>query len=149
MMKKAMLGLVGITLASCAAPPTREQTGMVIGSVLGGVLGSQVGRGHGQTAAIIVGTVAGAFVGGSIGKSMDETDRLKTAHTLESVRTGVPSQWRNPDNGNEYTVVPTKTYDSAAGPCREFTVDARIGGRPEKVYGTACRQGDGSWRTQP
>jgi surface antigen len=121
---------------------------MVIGSVLGGVLGSQVGRGHGQTAATIVGTIAGAIIGGSVGKSMDDTDRLKTAYALESVRTGVPSTWRNPDNGNQYTVVPTKTYDSGGSPCREYTIDARVGGKPEKVYGTACRQADGSWRTQ-
>ena len=45
-----------------------------------------------------------------------------------------------------YTVVPTRTYDSPSGPCREYTVDAVIGGRLEKVVGTACRQADGSWR---
>src|SRR5581483_4919661 len=37
-----------------------------------------------------------------LGGLMDETDRLKTAATLETVRTGVPSTWRNPDTGNEY-----------------------------------------------
>ena len=78
---------------------------MVIGGVLGGVLGSQVGRGHGRTLATIVGTLAG----GAVGRSMDETDCLKTAHSLESVRTGVPSAWRNPDTGNQYTVTPTRT----------------------------------------
>lgn len=122
---------------------------MVIGGVLGGVLGSQVGKGHGKTAAIIVGTLAGAAIGGAVGKSMDDTDRLKTAHALESVRTGVPSAWRNPDSGNEYSVTPTKTYDSATEPCREYTIDALIGGRTEKVYGTACRQADGSWKVRP
>ena len=122
---------------------------MVIGGVLGGVLGAQVGKGHGKTAAIIVGTLAGAAIGGAIGKSMDDTDRLKTAHALESVRTGVPSTWRNPDSGNDYTVTPTKTYDSATQPCREYTIDAQIGGKKEEVYGTACRQADGSWKVQP
>ena len=82
---------------------------MVIGGVLGGVLGSQVGRGHGRTLATIVGTLAGAAIGGAVGRSMDETDCLKTAHSLESVRTGVPSAWRNPDTGNQYTVTPTRT----------------------------------------
>lgn len=148
MIRMAATGLVCVTLASCTMPPTQEQAGMVIGGALGGVLGAQVGGGHGRTAATIIGTVVGAVIGGQVGKSMDETDRLKTAHALETVRTGVPSRWRNPDTGNEYTVMPTKTYDTATGPCREYTVDARIGGRPEKVYGTACRQADGSWRTQ-
>ncbi|WP_018871924.1 RT0821/Lpp0805 family surface protein [Thioalkalivibrio sp. ALJ16] len=127
---------------------TQEQAGMVIGGVLGGALGSQVGSGRGRTAAIIAGTLVGAAIGGSVGQSMDEVDRLKTAQTLESVRTGVPSQWVNPDSGNQYTVVPTRTYESTAGPCREYTIDAVIGGQTEQVYGTACRQPDGSWRIQ-
>lgn len=125
-----------------------EQTGMVIGGVLGGLLGSQVGRGDGRTAAIIIGTLAGTAIGGSIGQSMDETDRMRTSHSLETVRTGVSSQWQNPDTGNTYTVTPTRTYETSGSPCREYTIDAVIGGRPEQVYGTACRQPDGSWKTQ-
>ena len=148
MKRIATTGLLAVTLVGCAAPPTQEQAGMVIGGVLGGVLGSQVGGGHGQTAATIIGSIAGAVIGGSVGRSMDDRDRLKTAHALESVRTGVPSTWRNPDTGNQYTVLPTKTYDTSSGPCREYTIDARVGGRPERVYGTACRQADGSWRAQ-
>ena len=118
---------------------------MVIGGTLGGLLGSQV-DGDGRTAAIIAGTLIGAAVGGAIGRSMDETDRLKTAHALEATRTGVPSSWRNPDTGYQYTVTPTRTYDTAGAPCRDYTVDAIIDGRREMVTGTACRQPDGSWR---
>lgn len=138
----------GLTLSGCAMDRPHEQAGMVIGGALGGVLGNQVGRGSGRTAAIIVGTLAGAAIGGAVGRSMDDTDRLKTAHSLENVRTGVSSSWRNPDTGNQYTVTPTRTYESSGGPCREYSVDAMISGRTEKVYGTACRQADGSWRTQ-
>jgi len=133
-------------LAACAHPPTQEQAGMVIGGTLGGLLGAQVGGGRGQTAAIIAGTLAGAAIGGSVGRSMDEVDRMKTARTLETVRTGVSSQWVNPDTGHHYTVVPTSTYDTPSGPCREYTIEALIGGQTETVYGTACRQPDGSWR---
>jgi surface antigen len=142
--------LIGVFIFSCgcAQYPQHEQEGMVIGGILGGVLGSQVGGGRGRTAATIVGTMAGVMIGGSIGRSMDDTDRLNTARSLETVRTGVPSSWRNPDSGNQYTVVPTRTFDSSTGPCREYTVDAVIGGKREKVYGTACRQPDGSWRIQ-
>jgi surface antigen len=142
------LMLAGATaLSGCATyQGQQEQAGMVIGGVLGGVLGSQVGRGSGRTAAIIAGTLAGAAIGGAVGQSMDEVDRLKTAQTLETVRTGVPSVWVNPDTGHQYSVTPTRTYESTAGPCREYTVDAIIGGRREQVYGTACRQADGSWR---
>ena len=135
-----------IGLAGCAAPVTQEQTGMVIGGVLGGALGSQVGGGTGRTVATVVGTLLGSSVGGAVGRSMDDTDRLKVAHSLENVRTGVASRWRNPDSGNQYAVVPTRTYESAGTPCREFTVNGNVGGKRENVYGTACRQRDGSWR---
>lgn len=136
-----------LLLPGCTAPPTQEQGGMIIGGVLGGALGSQVGRGHGRTAATVVGTLLGASIGGAVGRSMDDQDRMKVAHSLETVRTGVPSQWRNPDTGNQYTVVPTRTYDTAGSPCREYTVDGVIGGRKEKIVGTACCQADGSWKT--
>ncbi|MEN8132374.1 MAG: RT0821/Lpp0805 family surface protein [Pseudomonadota bacterium] len=134
--------------SGCSTQPTQEQTGMVIGGILGGILGSHVGGGSGRTAATIAGTVIGATIGGAVGQSMDELDRLKTATTLETVRTGVSSRWRNPDTHNQYTVTPTRTYETSAGPCREYTIDAIIGGRMEKVYGKACRQSDGSWKIQ-
>lgn len=152
-MKRNILSSIALatvlSVTGCATyQGPQEQTGMVIGGILGGVLGDQVGGGHGRTAAIIAGTLAGAAIGGAIGHNMDETDRMRTAQTLETVRTGVPSRWNNPDTGNDYTVVPTRTYDTSSGPCREYTIDAMIGGRKEKVYGTACRQPDGSWRVQ-
>ena len=138
---------VSAAVTGCATQGPQEQTGMVIGGVLGGVLGHQVGRGSGRTVATILGTMVGMAVGGAVGRSMDDSDRLKTAHTLENVRTGVATEWRNPDTGNQYRVVPTRTYQAAEGPCREYTIDGTIGGKPEKIYGTACRQPDGSWRT--
>jgi surface antigen len=138
-----------IVLAGCTTAPTKEQSGMVIGGALGGLLGSQVGHGSGRTAATIVGTLAGVAIGGSVGRSMDETDRLKTALALENVRTGVASNWRNPDTGNEYTVTPTRTYRTGEQePCREYSVDSVIGGKKETVIGTACRQSDGSWSAE-
>ncbi|HKJ76492.1 MAG TPA: RT0821/Lpp0805 family surface protein [Gammaproteobacteria bacterium] len=144
----AVLLAGALAVAGCAHQGQQEQTGMVIGGVLGGLLGSQVGGGRGRTAAIIAGTMAGAAIGGAVGRSMDEVDRMKTAATLENVRTGVSSSWRNPDTGHRYSVTPTETYETSRGPCREYTIDADIGGRTEKVYGTACRQSDGSWRIQ-
>jgi len=133
-------------MAGCATTGPREETGMVIGGVLGGVLGHQVGGGRGRTAATIIGTIAGVAIGGSIGRTMDDVDRMRVAATLETTRTGVATTWQNPDTGYDYRMVPTRTYESTEGPCREYTLDAQIGGRTEQVYGTACRQPDGSWR---
>jgi surface antigen len=142
-----------LSLTACQTPPGgtigREEGGMIIGGVLGGVLGSQVGHGSGRTAATILGTIAGAAIGGSVGRSMAETDRLKTAHALETVQTGVPARWVNPDNGNRYEMVPTRTFDQGGQPCRDYTIDAIISGAKQKVTGTACRQADGVWRATP
>lgn len=135
-----------LLLPGCSTPITQEQTGMVLGGVLGGALGSQVGKGRGRTAATVVGTIAGAAVGGAVGRSMDDTDRMKVSQSLESGRTGVATRWRNPDTGNAYTVMPTRTYESGDAPCRDYTVDGNIGGKKEKITGTACRQPDGTWR---
>jgi surface antigen len=44
-------------------------------------------------------------------------------------------------------VTPTQTFQTQDGRyCREYTADARIGGRVQQTYGTACRQPDGSWQ---
>ncbi|MCB1744598.1 MAG: glycine zipper 2TM domain-containing protein [Gammaproteobacteria bacterium] len=138
--------LVGV-LGGCATQPTQQDVGMVIGGGLGALLGSSIGAGEGRVVASVLGTLVGAVIGGAVGRSMDDLDRMKANHALETVRTGVSSNWYNPDTGNEYAVVPTRTYDTASGPCREYVMDAIIGGRKERVYGTACRQADGSWRT--
>ena len=153
-MNKNLIGTVelcsAVALSGCTNYGRQEQSGMVIGGALGGLLGSQVSGKNDdwRTAAIVAGTLAGAAIGGSIGRTMDDVDRMKTAQTLEVVRTDVSSSWRNPDTGNQYSVTPTQTTMTAAGPCRDYTIDATIQGRPETVYGTACRQPDGSWRNQ-
>lgn len=143
----ALVSALVLSLAACANQQgQQEQGGMVIGGLLGGVLGSQVGKGGGRTVATIVGTMIGATVGGNVGRSMDDNDRLKTAHALETVRTSVPTTWVNPDTRNQYTVTPTRSYEAPTGPCREYTVKALVGGKPETILGQACRQADGSWR---
>ena len=137
---------VALTLCACTTAPTKEEQGVLIGAIAGGILGHQVGGGSGQVLATMAGTVAGAMIGGSIGRSMDQQDQLYASAALENVRTGVSSTWTNPDSGNEYVFTPTRTYESETGPCREYTMDATIGGKTEQVYGYACRQADGSWK---
>ena len=145
----ATAAALGGALSGCETPPSQQHSGTVIGGVLGGALGSQIGHGSGRAAATVIGTLIGATIGGNVGRSMDQTDRLKTAQALETVRTGRSSTWRNPDTGAEYTVTPTRTRQATEGPCREYTVDATVAGRSDRVYGQACRQKDGSWRVVP
>ena len=148
-MKKTFHGpiifaLIISLISGCVA--TREESGALTGAAVGAAVGSTVGRGHGRILAVWLGAIVGANIGAAIGKHMDEHDRLKTSQALETKRTHTPTTWVNPDTRNTYTVTPTKTFTVAEGPCREFTLDATIGGSTEEIYGTACRQPDGSWK---
>ena len=125
---------------------TKEDAGTLTGAAVGDV-GNQIGGGKGQLAATAAGAIAGALVGGTVGKSMDEVDRMKANQALESSRIGYTTSWRNPDTDDTYSITPTRTYETASGPCRDFTTQAVIDGKREILYGTACRQPDGSWRT--
>lgn len=141
-----LVAAMAVSLSGCETT-SHAQEGEILGGIIGGIAGAQVGEGRGRTAAIIVGTIAGSMIGRHIGETMDSADRAQTANTLTYNRTGETTSWINPDNGNSYEVTPTRTYESATGPCREFTIDATVGGTAEQeVYGTACLQNDGSWK---
>lgn len=125
---------------------TREQTGQLLGGAAGAAAGTQVGGGSGRTIATIGGAILGAAVGGAIGGGMDDDDRQQTGLALENAETGRSTRWVNPDTGYRYDVMPTSTYQSAAGqPCRNYTMQAVIDGRNETINGTACRRADGTW----
>ena len=143
----ALLALLSLTACE-SHPPSKTDIGMVTGAVLGGALGHQVGHGSGQTAATIGGAALGAFLGSRVGTGMDRSDQLKTAEALETSKDGQAKSWLNPDTGQHYSVMPTRSYQGASGPCREFTTVMEVrDGRRELVNGTACRQPDGTWRT--
>jgi surface antigen len=136
---------LGSSLLLGACQTTQEQQGQVIGALAGGLLGSQVGGGSGRIAATIAGTVLGGYLGGRVGRRMDESDRRQAGLVLDSTPTHQRSSWQNPDTGDRYAVTPTRTYYADDRPCREYTTEAWIDGYRETVYGTACRQTDGTW----
>lgn len=135
-----------IISVSSGCVTSREQSGALTGAAVGAAIGSTIGKGHNRAFAVWLGAVVGANIGSTMGRYMDEQDRLRTVNVLETQRTHTPTTWVNPDTRNTYTVTPTRTYTMAEGPCREFTLDAQIGGKTEQIYGTACRQSDGSWK---
>jgi len=146
-MKKLIVASLSLSvlLVGCSQV-TNEGVGTVSGGVIGGLLGSQFGSGSGRVAAAAGGALLGAYLGGSIGKYMDKQDQMQMQHALETSPTGKPSTWTNPENGNQFSVKPTRTYYVEEQPCREYTTLASIGGKREQIYGKACRQADGSWR---
>jgi surface antigen len=138
--------LAGLSLTGCQNM-SKQDVGTITGGVAGGLLGSQFGKGSGQLLAIGAGTLAGAYIGGAVGKSMDETDRLKMSQALESNPTGKPAYWTNQNSGTSYTVTPTQNVTIDGNPyCREYRTTANVAGKNQQVYGTACRQPDGSWK---
>ena len=102
---------------------------------------------YGDPGASFFGAFAGAVVGGLIGSSMNTSDHAQAAYALENSRVGYRTEWRNPDLGYDYAIVPTRTFQTGDGQfCREYTTWGRIGGREQQLYGQACRMPDGSWR---
>lgn len=149
-MKKMITTIIvlfcSFSLIGCANM-SKQDVGVVTGGVAGGLLGSTVGGGSGRILAIAAGTLAGAYIGGSIGKSMDDVDRMKMNQALENNSAGQPAYWRNAKTGVNYRVTPTKNVTVDGNEyCREYRTIADIGGKKREVYGTACRQPDGSWQ---
>lgn len=125
----------------------REQVGQIVGGVGGAVLGSQIGQGTGKIVATAGGTLLGVLIGGAIGRSLDQADYACAGQILEHVPDNRAIIWSNPQIGATYRMVPTKAYEvQGGGYCREYTSTATIAGRTQQVYGTACRQPDGSWK---
>lgn len=124
----------------------RDLIGGVIGGAAGGYVGSQFGKGDGKLATTAAGALLGFIVGKNVGENMDNLDVRCTGYALEAAPDNQKVVWRNPNNGGEYEVTPTRTYQSGNQYCREYTTRATIGGKTENVYGKACRNPDGSWQ---
>ena len=125
----------------------RTLLGAAIGGATGAAVGASAGKGDDRDTAIILGAVLGAVVGGVVGRAMDDLDQSCVGQALEHAGDGETIVWKNPDNGQDYRVTPTRTYQQTDGRyCREYQTQAVIAGKTQQVYGRACRQPDGSWQ---
>lgn len=122
--------------------------GAALGAAGGGLLGAAAG---GSAAGIAAGVLLGGLLGGATGSVLDDRDKrtasTTTQQALESKPSGSTTAWRNPDTGNSGSVTPVRTFQANNGQyCREYEQSVTIGGKPQKSYGTACRQPDGTWQ---
>lgn len=142
--KTILAGILIAILSSCAA--NKATIGGVGGAGVGAIAGQAIGH---STEATLIGAAVGGGVGYLIGNEMDKYDQQKMTQTFEKGRSNHPVQWRNPDNGNSYTVTPQPAYkDQSARNCRKARIEAVIDGRREVVNSTACRNQFGEWEIQ-
>lgn len=137
-------------LTACQAPGEKEAVGTLVGTVGGGVVGYQFGSGGGQWAGAGIGAVAGGLVGNAIGRQLDAMDaREANAAFMRASRAPVGEvvYWNNTRTGNWGCYQPLRDgHSSMEGLyCREFQTTATIEGQTRRVYGTACRQPNGTW----
>jgi surface antigen len=143
---------IALVLSACADSGygPKQTVGTLAGAGLGGLAGATLFDGNARIAGAAAGTLLGAYLGNETGKSLDRADATYAgraeAQALEYAPAGSATPWRNPDSGSYGAVTPVHTYESAGGYCREFQHKAKIGGRNEHVWGTACRSADGSWQ---
>jgi surface antigen len=109
-------------------------------------------RGGGSTG-IASGVLIGGLLGAGVGQLLDQRSQQLQSQTvtraLETGQSGTTTNWVNPDNGNRGTVTPLRTFRGQGGNyCRDFQQSVVIDGQSQQLNSTACRQPDGSWRTQ-
>ena len=120
--------------------------GAAIGGATGAVIGSEVGHGKGKVAVIAGGAILGVLLGAAVGQAIDDDDRACAGNAVAYGPVGQPVYWENPGAGITYQIVPERQYFMRGLPCREYTAKAKIGGRNQRIHGTACQQPDGSWQ---
>jgi surface antigen len=151
-----LIAIVALGLSACAqtGETVRNNPKTTMGGMLGAAGGGLIAAAAGASPAGIVGGVLiGGLVGGAVGNALDQKDKemaqQAAQQAFENSRTGESSAWQNPDSGNSGSITPIQTYQTPAGQyCREYEQDIVVGGERQKSYGTACRQGDGSWQIQ-
>src|SRR5262245_10866499 len=147
----AVIMLLVVCTAGCATieDNPKASIGAFGGAAFGGLIAAAAGGGGAAIAGAVIG---GALLGGLAGNMLDQRDKRLAAEAqqraLESTPTGTPAAWNNPDSGHSGRVTPVRTYQSGGTYCREFQSDVVIDGKPDKAWGTACRQPDGSWKVQ-
>jgi surface antigen len=136
--------------AACG-PGNKQGTGTIVGAVAGGAAGAAIGGRDNRIPGMAIGAVAGGILGNVIGKDLDDRDRQLAAaaeyQALEYGQSGSPTPWDNPQSQHRGQIVPGKPYQQGSTHCRPYTHTIYIGGQPQTVRGTACRQPDGTWQT--
>ncbi len=117
----------------------RGQFGAGAGAATGALVGQIIGH---NTEATLIGTAVGTMLGYIVGNEIDKVDAKKVAAVAETVPSGQPVSWRNPDTGRRMTAVAGPAYTPPSGGlCRPMTIRGTVPGRsPETARIVVCRR---------
>lgn len=92
-------GVAQAGVFGCDAKGGKQEGGAVIGAIIGGVIGNKLSDDN-RGAGTVIGAGIGAAIGSSIGCRMQEEDQRKAEAALEeTLETGQPVRWKNPQTG--------------------------------------------------
>jgi surface antigen len=134
--------------------------GTILGAGAGAVGGSQFGKGKGQLIGVAVGTLGGAFLGRELGASVDRSRQMDTGWNRGPNYQPAPSYpvaapypqasaqpvYYPPQQPVYVQQAPVAVQQNSANYCREVQYQGTVNNQPANLYGTACRQPDGTWR---
>lgn len=93
-----LVASMGVSSCAETGPMSKAQVGAAVGAIAGAAVGASVSNDKGKGA--LVGALVGGLVGGGIGKVLDDKDKARlAASTEQTITTGTPQSWTNPETG--------------------------------------------------
>jgi surface antigen len=124
--------------------------GALGGGAVSGLACSALGRGNGKTAIVGACTLLGGIAGLVMGQQYSQQQRVTQAYQNPRVpmmaQPQAPYQQQPYQGDAELKLGKTFSDPSTGEYCREFQHRAKVGGKIQQLFGTACQQPDGTWK---
>ena len=138
--------IIAVAVSAVLLPACGSDSSQNSGIIVGSIAGKSGSKARGSATPR---TVIGGIAGNAIGRQLEATDRQRAAsaeyRALEYGRSGTAIAWKSTKTPTSGAIVPGKPYKQGSVFCRTYTHTLHLGGPPETLHGTACRQADGTW----
>jgi len=149
-------GVAALPLAGCETIQKETglnrdtQAGALGGAAFGGIVAALASANPAWIAAsVIMGGVAGGALGNYLGKENSEKHVQTNLSALNNLGAGQTASWADNQSGNSGSTTVNRVFTSAGGQtCKSYTETVRTNARTVTEEATACRQPNGSWKTQ-
>ena len=143
--KKLVPAAMAVALLAGCVNTTQEATKGA--ETVGGTISSKYGNASGKVASSGTGPLLGAFIGGAAIEPSHAAAAEPAATRAYAAPGGEQVGWTNPATGHQGALTTTREgYNNAGQYCREFRQTVTTKNKTELAYGTACKQGDGTWK---